>query len=62
MPQFVFPGVAVAIPAGKRIIRNGVPARQGRSSVVTVQKTEPDRRGKTRIYWKSQGYTNSALV
>ncbi len=59
---FVTVGSSVTIPAGKRIIRGGIPATQRRTSTVTVRKTQADRRGKTRVYWKSQGYLNSALV
>lgn len=59
---YVSTGDIITIPAGKRIIRAGAPAKQARTSTVTVRKTQEDRRGKTRVYWKSMGYLNSALV
>jgi len=59
---FVYVGGYVTIPAGKRIIRDGIPSTQQRTSTVTVRKTAADRRGKTRVFWKSMGYLNSALV
>lgn len=52
----------LTIKAGKRVIRNGVPARQSRESIVTIRKTAPASRGKTRVFWKSNGYLASALV
>lgn len=57
-----YEGQYLVIRAGKQIIRNGTPARQVRDSVVTVRKVAPASRGKTRVFWKSMGYTNSALV
>lgn len=57
----VYAGQTVTIPAGKRIVRNGVPTRQSRTSRVTIRKTAADRRGKTRVFWESYGRTASAL-
>lgn len=62
MSQFVYVGQFLTIPAGKRIIRNGIPTTQSRTTTVTVRKTAADRRGKTRVFWKSNGYQASALV
>lgn len=62
MSYSFYAGSSVFIPAGKQIIRNGTPSRQTRGSVVTIRNTAPARGGKTRVYWKSMGYTNSALV
>jgi hypothetical protein len=59
---YTFTGSSLYVPAGKRIIRNGVPARQARSTIVTVRDTAPARNGKTRVFWKSNGYKASALV
>lgn len=59
---YAYRGQTLSIPAGKRIIRNGVPTRQVRESTVTVRAVKADRRGKTRIFWKSNGYVASALV
>lgn len=59
---YIVPGQTVQIRAGKQIIRDGVPTRQLRDSVVTVRNTAPARGGKTRVFWKSNGYTASALV
>ena len=55
-------GQQVTFKAGKQIIKNGVPARISRVTTVTIRKTEPARNGKTRVFWKSMGYVNSALV
>jgi hypothetical protein len=60
--SYAYTGQALFIPAGKRIIRNGVPSRQSRSTVVTVRSTKAARDGKTRVFWKSNGYPASALV
>lgn len=60
--SYAYPGQTLYIPAGKRIVRNGTPARQTRSSVVTVRATKPARDGKTRVFWKSNGYAASALI
>lgn len=62
MSYTYYTGSSVFIPAGKQIIRNGTPARQQRGSTVTVRNTAPARGGKTRVFWKSMGYINSALV
>lgn len=55
-------GQKVSFSAGKRIIKAGLPSRISRDTTVTIRKTEPARDGKTRVFWKSMGYTNSALV
>jgi hypothetical protein len=60
--SFAYTGQVVQIPAGKQVIRNGVRARQTRDTTVTVRNTAPARNGKTRIFWKSNGYVASALV
>ena len=62
IPTNLRPGATIEIAEGKQIIRNGVPDRQKRRAVVTIKRAAPDRRGKVRIFWKSRGYTNSALV
>lgn len=62
MSTYVYPGQTVSIPAGKQVIRNGQRVRQIRDTQVTVRDTAPARGGKTRIFWKSNGYTASALV
>lgn len=59
---FISTGQSLVVPAGKRIIRNGVPTRQQRQTVVTVRNTVPARDGKVRVYWKSGGYVASTLV
>jgi hypothetical protein len=55
-------GQQITFKAGKQIQKNGTPARISRDTTVTVRKTEPARNGKTRVFWKSMGYLNSALV
>jgi hypothetical protein len=60
--SFVYPGQSLYIPAGKRVIRNGTPSRQTRPTTITVRATKPARDGKTRVFWKSNGYKASALV
>jgi hypothetical protein len=60
--SFAYTGQLVAIPAGKQIVRNGTPTRQSRDTIVTVRATAPARNGKTRVFWKSNGYKASALV
>lgn len=57
-----FVGQTIAISKGKQVNRNGVATRQKRDTVVTVTRTQADRRGKTRVFWKSGGYEASALV
>lgn len=59
---YVTQGQTLRIQAGKRVIRNGAPARQARDTIVTIRNTAPARRGKTRVFWKSMGYVASALV
>lgn len=59
---FISTGQSLVVPVGKRIIRNGVPTRQQRQTVVTVRDTAPARDGKTRVYWKSNGYATSTLI
>lgn len=55
-------GQSVTLTKGKQVNRNGARARLGRDTTVTVLRTEADRRGKTRVFWKSNGYPASALV
>lgn len=57
-----FTGQTVNIPKGKQVNRNGVITRQKRDTTVTVVTSQADRRGKTRVFWKSGGYVASALV
>lgn len=59
---YTYIGQQLTIPAGKQILKDGIPARQQRPSTITVRKTEAARYGKTRVFWKSMGYLNSALV
>lgn len=58
--QFI--GQRLVIRAGKQVTRNGVSTRQKRDAVITVREAKADRRGKTRVFWKSNGYEASALV
>lgn len=60
--SFVYTGQTVQIQAGKQVTRNGERVRQARDTYVTVRNTAPARNGKTRIFWKSNGYTASALI
>lgn len=55
-------GQQLAIRAGKQIVRAGIPTRQKRDTIVTIRNTAPARNGKTRVFWKSNGYIASALV
>lgn len=55
-------GQKVAIAVGKQVNRNGVATRQKRASTVTVQRTEPARNGKTRVFWMAMGYEANCLV
>ena len=55
-------GSSVFLPAGTRFKRFGA-ERKTTGSRVTVRNVEFDKRsGKTRIYWKSHGYTASTLI
>lgn len=60
-------GKKVTIKAGSRVRQDvdGVSATTSirtKPSVVTVKHAEKARHGKTRIYWKSNGYMVSTLV
>lgn len=60
--SIIFNGQVIFIAKGKQVNRNGVMVRQKRDTTVTVIRQQPDRRGKTRVFWKSGGYEASCLV
>lgn len=55
-------GQVLFVPVGKQVNRNGTVVRQKRGTTITVTDVKPDRRGKTRVFWKSGGYPASALI
>jgi Tfp pilus assembly major pilin PilA len=55
-------GKTVTIKAGTRVTVCGIATKRERDSQVTVRAEEAARDGKTRIFWKSCGYTASALI
>jgi hypothetical protein len=55
-------GSKVTVQAGSRVTRRGTTARRDFSTVVTVRKVEKTRAGRTKIYWKSNGYRASTVL
>lgn len=55
-------GKTIKVRAGTFVKREGKVTKRQRDAFVTVQRTEPARGGKTRIYWKSHGVAASALI
>jgi ribosomal protein L16/L10AE len=55
-------GRQVTIKAGTRVTSLGRTLTRKSDSTVTIRAIEKARNGKTRILWKSMGYTASALV
>jgi|GEM_PF-2416730 len=55
-------GSKVTIPAGTRVSRRGQTVRRDLTTRVTVRKVEKTRAGRTKVYWKSNGYRASAVL
>lgn len=60
--QTIQVGSVITIPAGKRVNRAGVTVTRQVSTQVTVRNVVPDRRGKVRVFWKSNGVMANALI
>lgn len=55
-------GRQVTIPRGTRVTRQGVISKRSSSSVITVRRIAVTRAGNPKVYWKSNGYTASAVL
>lgn len=55
-------GKKVTLKAGTRYNVEGFQFTRETTRKVTVLKQATDRRGKTRIFWKSNGYLANALI
>lgn len=58
----IYAGKTIRLKAGTFVNRAGQLSKRQADSYITVRRAEPARNGKTRVYWKSMGYTVSALV
>lgn len=58
----ILPGQKVTIKAGSYVNVNGKSTRRSTPSVVTVRAAKPARNGKTRVFWKSNGYIANAVI
>lgn len=55
-------GQKVTIKAGSTVTRAGTRTRRQADTTVTVRDQKPARNGKTRVFWKSNGYSANALI
>jgi hypothetical protein len=55
-------GKTLKIKEGTKVSRLGRTTTRKVATVVTIRGQEPARGGKTRIFWKSNGYKASTLV
>ena len=55
-------GRSLKIKAGTKVSRLGRTSTRDIDTVVTVRGQEPARNGKTRVFWKSNGYKASTII
>jgi hypothetical protein len=55
-------GKSITIKAGTKVRVQGSTVARTRDTKVTIRATEVAKNGKTRIFWKSNGYQASTLV
>ena len=55
-------GTTVTIPAGTRVTSQGVTNKRSVDTQVTVRSVEYTRAGNPKVYWKSNGYSASAVL
>lgn len=55
-------GRSLKIKAGTKVSRLGRTTTRAVDTIVTVRGQEPARNGKTRVFWKSNGYKASTLI
>jgi S-adenosylmethionine:tRNA-ribosyltransferase-isomerase (queuine synthetase) len=55
-------GKSITIKAGTKVRTLGTTVSRTRDTQVTVRATETAKNGKTRVFWKSNGYQASALI
>jgi hypothetical protein len=55
-------GKTITIKAGTRVTSQGASSVRARDAQVTVRAVETARNNKLRVFWKSNGYTASALI
>lgn len=55
-------GQSITIQAGTTVTRLGMRAKRASDTIVTIRNQETIRNGKTRVYWKSNGYAAYATI
>jgi plasmid replication initiation protein len=62
MAQKSYVGKKITIKAGTKVTQFNFTSKRAGDSIVTVRKEEAAGKGKTRVYWKSNGYLASTTV
>ena len=55
-------GKQVTIPAGTKVTRLGTTSKRSVQTTITVRAQEITRTGKTKVFWKSNGYMACAVL